>query len=78
MFIPDPNFSIPDQKDSGSGSALNNLSKVLDILPIPDPGVKKAPDPGFGSVTLLSPILKIRGTPSFILSKKVCCSFFNR
>jgi hypothetical protein len=25
----------------------------LDFLPIPDPGVKKAPDPGFGSATLM-------------------------
>jgi hypothetical protein len=25
----------------------------LDFLPIPDPGVKKAPDPGSGSATLL-------------------------
>jgi hypothetical protein len=27
---------------------------VPDFLPIPDPGVKKAPDPGSGSATLLS------------------------
>ncbi len=38
MFIPDPNFSIPDQ-----GSKR---------FRIPDPGVKKAPDPGSGSATL--------------------------
>ncbi len=25
----------------------------LDFLPIPDPGVKKAPDPGSGSTTVL-------------------------
>jgi hypothetical protein len=25
----------------------------LDFLPIPDPGVKKASDPGFGSATLV-------------------------
>jgi hypothetical protein len=48
---------------------------VLDILPIPDPEVKKAPDPGFGSVTMLSPMLKIRSTPSFILSKRCAVLF---
>jgi hypothetical protein len=39
--IPDPTFFHP-----GSGSLL------FQILPIPDPGVKKAPDPGSGSATL--------------------------
>jgi len=28
------------------------LDPDLDFLPIPDPGVKKAPDPGSGSATL--------------------------
>jgi hypothetical protein len=27
----------------------------LDFLPIPDPGVKKTPDPGSGSASLVSP-----------------------
>ncbi len=32
----------------GLGSEIRDLEK-----PIPDPGVKKAPDPGSGSATLL-------------------------
>ncbi len=64
--IPDPNFSIPGQKDSGSASKnlqiLGNM--IRDVHPRsrnhififypsrnPDPGVKKASDPG--SATLL-------------------------
>jgi hypothetical protein len=47
----------------------------LYFLPIPNPGVKKAPDPRSGSATLVSPKLKIRSTPSFILSKKVSVLF---
>jgi hypothetical protein len=46
MFIPDPNFSIPDL------GSKRFLDSDLDFLPIPDPGVKKAPDPGSGSATL--------------------------
>jgi hypothetical protein len=44
MFIPGPNFSIPDPR--------SRVKKILDpgpdFSPItdPDPGVKKAPDPG--------------------------------
>ncbi len=32
----------------GSGSRI----RILIFLPIPDPGIKKAPDPGSGSATL--------------------------
>jgi hypothetical protein len=74
MFIPDPNFSIPDpismvKKISGSGCASKNLiiltqknvsklskydagcsSRILILIfyPswVPDPAIKKAPDPG--------------------------------
>jgi hypothetical protein len=78
MFIPDPNFSIPDPGSRvkkilaasktqrcfltlgnmirfvrpGSGSRMRILDADLDFFThIPDPGVKKAPDPG--SATLL-------------------------
>jgi hypothetical protein len=40
----------------------------LDLLPIPDPEVKKAPDPGSGSATLIT-----SGSPSekcFIYKKR--------
>jgi hypothetical protein len=33
-----------------------SLVRILIFLPIPDPGVIKAPDPGSGSATLLLPI----------------------
>ncbi len=59
---PDPKLFIPDRdpsKSSGSGSTTlvftpKNFHYALGIRkkPIPDPGVKKAPDPGSGSATL--------------------------
>jgi hypothetical protein len=45
MFIPDP------------GSRA--LDPDLDFLPIPDPVVKKAPDPGTGSATLFITVFLI-------------------
>jgi hypothetical protein len=57
FFIPDPNFFHPGSEFFHPGSASKNLSiltqKIVvghpdpdpDFLPIPDPGVKKAPDP---------------------------------
>jgi hypothetical protein len=49
----------------------------LNLLPIPDPGVKKAPDPGSGSATLpesqfpksLKPLSGFRGSDFRILKK---------
>jgi hypothetical protein len=40
--------------DPGCSSRIPDLD--ADILPIPDPGVKKAPDPGSGSATLLTQV----------------------
>ena len=64
VCIPDPgsaskNLSILTQKwflssrkyDLGCSSRITDPD--ADFLPIPDPGVKKAPDPGSGSATLL-------------------------
>jgi hypothetical protein len=62
MFIADPgsaskNFNpkkwfLSSRKyDPGCSSRI--LDPDPDFLPIPDTGVKKAPDPGSGSVTLL-------------------------
>jgi hypothetical protein len=55
MFIPDPRSKIfhPEsriqgQNDSGSWIPYPDLI----FYPIPDPGVKKSPDPGSGSATL--------------------------
>jgi hypothetical protein len=61
--IPDPgsaskNLSIflsSRKYDSGCSSRI--LDPDADFLPIPDPGVKKAPDPGSGSATLLNTYL---------------------
>jgi hypothetical protein len=62
MFIPDPNFSIPDPgsrvkniPDPGSWSASKNLSNQqffipdpdLDYLPIPDPNSRGQKGTGF-------------------------------
>jgi hypothetical protein len=41
----------------------------LVFLPIPDPGVKKAPDPG--SATLDTSYLSARTTPAILLLKKI-------
>jgi hypothetical protein len=53
MFIPDPGseFSIPDPecKDSGSGIHIK-VFKYFNPKKIPDPEVKKAPDPGAASL----------------------------
>jgi hypothetical protein len=49
--IPDPNFSIPDQKDPGSASKNLNSKTVFKFSNkrferfFPDPEVKTAPDP---------------------------------
>ncbi len=65
--IPDPNFSIPDpgsessiltQKIDSKLSEINDpgcSSRILIFYSssIPDRGVKKSPDPGSGSATLL-------------------------
>jgi hypothetical protein len=44
MFIPDPDFYPSRIPDPGSEKKL---------FRIPDPGVKKTPDPGSGSATLV-------------------------
>jgi hypothetical protein len=66
--IPDPTFSIPDPNCLNPGSRIRikefkyfNPKKQIpvpdpDFLPIKDPGVKKAPDPGSGSETLTDTI----------------------
>jgi hypothetical protein len=69
MFMPDPgsgsaskNLSIFNSKKRFLSSRKNDVtcsSRIqIHIFPIPDPGVKKAPDPGSGSSTLVgrSPI----------------------
>ncbi len=68
FFIPDPNFSIKDPESSSNNLCILiqkivfKLSEIWsrffildpdpDFLPIPDPGVKKAPDPISGFATL--------------------------
>jgi len=67
MFIPDPNFSIPDPhqrilsiltqklfiKLSESWSVLFIPDPDPDFLPISDPGVKEAPDPGSATLNFM-------------------------
>jgi hypothetical protein len=38
----------------GSGSGIRDPGSGKNLFRIPDPGVKKAPDPGSGSATLAS------------------------
>jgi hypothetical protein len=45
---------IRDFHLGGFSSWIRELDPHFDFLPITDPGVKKAPDPGSGSATLLS------------------------
>ncbi len=61
MFIPDPNFSIPDLNDPGTDlhphQRIFKLNpKTVSKLPDPYPGVKKALDPG--SATLRHTVLR--------------------
>ncbi len=72
MFIPDPSFPIPDPNPhlkiltifnpKNCCQALGNMIRDVHpgsgswFLPIPDPGVKKEPDPRSGSATLVIPI----------------------
>jgi len=66
--IPDPGSQIPDQKTvpkervkknfqyalkyMGLGSGIRDPGSGKNLFRIPDPGVKKAPDPGAGYATL--------------------------
>jgi hypothetical protein len=58
MFFPDPKFSILDSDPHKRITVFlpqKIVSKLSEICSgIPDPGVKNAPDPGFGSATLHS------------------------
>ncbi len=69
---------IQGQKDPGSGSSWKILtqkivSKLSEIWSrgsgffMPDPGVKKAPDPGSKSATLLIAYRKTRFYPHFLI-----------
>jgi hypothetical protein len=55
-FNPKKWFLSPRKYDPGCSSRIQDPD--ADFLPIPDPGVKKAPDPGSGSATLVMPLLK--------------------
>jgi hypothetical protein len=44
--------SILTQKIVFKLSDISSRIRILIFFPIPDPGVKKAPDPGYGSATL--------------------------
>jgi hypothetical protein len=61
LRIPDPKYIYPkklflscQKYDLQCSSWIWILDPDLDYLPIPDPGVKKALDPGSGSATLVS------------------------
>jgi hypothetical protein len=43
----------------GLGSGIRYPEKTYSGSRIPDPGVKKAPDPGSGSATLISNLCKL-------------------
>ncbi len=57
MLIPDPNFFHPGSTsrkyDPGCSPRIRISDPNPDFLAIPDPGVKKATDPGSGSATLI-------------------------
>ncbi len=84
MFIPDPNFFHPSGSASKNLNILtqiivSNLSEIWsglfipdpdhEFLPIPDPGVKKAPGPGSRSATLF---LELTPPPPHTLSHPLC------
>jgi hypothetical protein len=58
MFIPNLNFSIPDPgfrvKKIPKNLFLSSQVPDLNFFPIPDPGVKKAPDPGSGTLVFFA------------------------
>jgi hypothetical protein len=49
FFIPDPGSKrLPYDDDADPGCSSRIPDPDLVFLPIPDPGIKKAPDPGSG------------------------------
>jgi hypothetical protein len=52
-------------KNMSLGSGIRDLGYGINLFQIPDPGVKKAPDPGSGSATLVS---KDAGKPRTVQS----------
>ncbi len=50
-FLP-KNFNHALKNTMGLGSGIRDPGSRIRKKPIPDPGVKKAPDPGSGSATL--------------------------
>jgi hypothetical protein len=86
FFIPDPGSRLKQIPDSGYGSTSKNLSifylKILflnsrkydpdpDFLPIPDPGVKKAPVLGSATLVLTRNILPKNNTDLLVLQLSV-------
>ena len=52
----------------GLGSGIRDPGSGKNLFRIPDPGVKKAPDPGSGSATLLQ--INLMGSGSIMLATK--------
>jgi hypothetical protein len=68
-----PKNSHQALKNMDLGSGIRDPVSGKNLFRIPDPGVKKAPDPVSGSATLLSRTLmqiRIQATQGFILKKK--------
>jgi hypothetical protein len=51
--ISDPGSRIPEPKTARNERDEENFVARKNLFRIPDPGIKKAPDPGSGSATLL-------------------------
>ena len=49
------------------GSGIRDPGSGKNLFRIPDPGVKKAPDPGSGSATLPKTATKERGEKKFVV-----------
>jgi hypothetical protein len=66
MNIPDPDTDFFPIPDPGSRGQKGTRSWIPDpASQIPDPGVKKAPDPGSGSATPALILFKKQGTVIF-------------
>jgi hypothetical protein len=59
----------------GLGSEVRDTGSVKNLFWIPDPGVKKAPDPGSGSATLLCTVLQCPRTHHTYMHHNTVCTY---
>jgi len=57
IWVKDPGSEIRDPRSGIPGSEIRDPGSGENLFLIPDPGVKKAPDPGSGSAALVFCVL---------------------